>query len=197
MIEGWDDELAAKAEAATPRFCQDCGTARPAGARFCPSCGREYEGGAQTRDPRLAASMSIAPAVESQLSAAAPNRPTELAATLAGLAWIGVAVDSAYLAYLQWTFAPFAGGNENSLQGYAFVNAISAIVTLMFGAMLLTSPSRGRLSASIAWGVISVAGGVLQMAGGATHWTIFVGTAGAAVAAALAWVARNAALNST
>jgi len=110
---------------------------------------------------------------------------------MAGLAWIAVALVGGYLAYLQWTFSPYAGGSEASLQSFALINAVAAVVTLIFGALLLVGPTRGRLTGSIVWGALSVAGGVLQMAGGATHWTIFLATAGAAVAAVLAWAARS------
>lgn len=189
MIEAWDDELKRKAEAVQPRFCQQCGAARPEDARFCPSCGRPYE--PAFAGPTQASNlMPTTPAALPTPPSGLANR-TDLAALMAGLAWIVVALVDGYLAYLQWTFAPYAGVSESSLQGFAAVNAIVAGVTLVFGALLLVGPTRGRLTASIVWGILSVVGGVLQMAGGATHWTIFVGTAGAAVAAVLAWVARS------
>lgn len=188
MIEAWDEDLEAKREAAEPRFCQQCGTARPEGARFCPSCGRPFADRAAQAAPPTSLAPVTTPAAATMAPAAAR---TDLAVTLAGVAWMGVALVGGYLAYLQWTFSPYAGAGEASLQSFALVNTAAAVVTLVFAALLLAAPSRGRLTASIVWGVLSVAGGVIQMAGGATHWTIFVGTAGAAVAAVLAWVARN------
>lgn len=61
------------------------------------------------------------------------------------------------------------------------------MITLCFGAVLFVTPTRGRLWASIVWGLLSLAFGVLQIAGGSSHWTIFAGTAGAAIAAVLAF----------
>jgi hypothetical protein len=191
VIEAWDDELKGKGEGA-PRFCQQCGVARPDGAHFCPNCGRGFDRSPTAAGAPGVGAASVAPvATAAPIAEAATSRP-ELALTLAGLAWISVALVGGYLAYLQWTFSPYAGASAASLQGFALINAVAAVVTLVFGALLLTAPTRGRLTSSIVWGVLSVFGGAVQMAGGATHWTIFVGTAGAAVAAVLAWVARAA-----
>jgi hypothetical protein len=126
---------------------------------------------------------------------------TQAAATLGGLVWIGVALVGAYLAYLQWTTAQELvaagivrlpdGTTVPSLQTYAAINAVAAAVTLLFGGLLFVSPTRGRLDASAAWAVLSVLGGVAQIVSNQTHWTIFVGTVGAATAGILSFVARD------
>jgi hypothetical protein len=128
--------------------------------------------------------------------------------TIAGLVWIAIALVDGYLAYEQWTSAQLirtlsvtdlgqqtlglsgvTSGTAGNLELYAIVNAVVAGITLLFGCLLFVSPTRGRLDGSVAWGLLSVVGGVLQIATGTTHWAIFVGTAGAALAAILSRLA--------
>ena len=168
------------------RFCTRCGAALAPGSAFCAQCGAAV----------------VAPGTPNPGPTVARSGDDPAGATLlAGLLWIGVAVIGAYLAYLQWTgaqdllrvgVARLADGTAtSSLQMYAAGNAAVAAVTLLFGAVLFASPTRGRLDASAAWAVLSVLGGVLQIASHETHWTIFAGTVGAAVAGVLSLVARN------
>lgn len=189
MIESWDDELKAK-RAASDRFCPTCGTAHEPEDAFCRKCGRSFTTSVVPRGTPVAA-PAPATAATAAVVAGGPATPApSTATTLAGAAWIAVALADGYLAYLQGTFAPIAD-DPASFHAAAAVNGFFAIVTVIFGALLLTGPTRGRLNASITWGVVSVLAGIYNVASGATHWAFFVALAGAGVAAALSYAARS------
>jgi hypothetical protein len=108
-------------------------------------------------------------------------------ALFGGVAWVGSGVLTGWLALTQLGYASVLP----ALQGYALWNGIAAVITLFFAARLFTGPSRGALSASVAWGVISVFFCGVQVAGGATN-ELFIGSIVLAGAAGvLSFVARN------
>lgn len=193
MNESWDDERK-KQPAANRGFCPHCGTQRTGDDRFCRSCGRELDAPAAAAGPRPGVAPSSATATQSTAPlSATPGAGS--AATIGGLAWIGVAFVSAYLAYLQYQAADylaFVGTPDASLDTYAIVNVVTAVITLIFAALLISGPTRGRLTASVVWAAISLVSGVVQIAGGATHWTMFASVALALVAGVLSYVARQA-----
>jgi hypothetical protein len=177
-------------------FCSNCGAGRPLGARFCATCGHPFDGAdaseltvaTTTAETARAATPQAAP-----LNTFSTNAPAT-AALLAGLAWLIAAALTLYLAYQQWSASQQLTGlglGDAGLGGYAVWNAAAGIITLFFGARILTKPTPGLLLSSIVWAILNVVSGVAQVGGGATS-DIFVFTIIASAAAGvLSFVARQ------
>ena len=172
-------------------FCPNCGHKRLGNFRFCTGCKFDFDMG--TMAPTPAAYVAPSPAVTP-----APPAPTVVPsntlALLAGLAWLGTAAVTAYLAFLQLDYGNTlraAGLDDQGLSGLALWNGMSAILTAVFGAKCLRNPTRGFLGFSIFWGVVSVGWGTYQVINGATHWAFIAGLIGAGLAGILSFVARE------
>ncbi len=163
----------------TETFCPNCGTPRTLGARFCASCGQAFLSG------EAGPAGTLSP----------PGSDAATAALLGGLSWLVTAALTAYLAFQQWDLSrtlSVLGLSDEGLGAYAAVNAITGLITLFFGARLLTGPSRGLLGTSIAWSILSVLGGVAQLTGGTGNDIFALGIIAAAAAGVLSYVARQA-----
>lgn len=163
-------------------FCPNCGSPRLPGARFCSACGHAL-------DADGAPPPSSGPTPPTATNAAGNT------ALLAGLSWLVAAALTGYLAYQQWSLSrelSALGLGDEGLGAYAGWNAIAAVITLFFGARLLTTPTRRLLDASAAWAVLSVIGGVLQIASSGSNDVFALGTIAAAVAGVLSFVGRQA-----
>lgn len=160
-------------------FCPNCGKPRLPGARFCPSCGHGYDG----------------------TSESTPSTPeTNTTAMLAGLAWLTCAALTGYLAYQQWAYSQLikgtildSGNVGTTLEQTALFNAFSAVVTLYFGARILTKPTHRLLTWSAFWAVISVGWGILQISQGVSNDIFVFSLIAAGVAGVLSGVARASA----
>jgi hypothetical protein len=163
------------------RFCAGCGTPRQAGARFCPGCGRPFD---QSALGGAAVSLTVGPVT--------PAAPSGTTAQLAGIAWLGTAAVTAYLAFEQWSLANVLGSaSGRELAGVAALNGISALITAYFGARSLQRPKRGALTGAVIWAALSVAFGVYQVSEGATYGVFLIVLVGTGVAGVLSYVARG------
>jgi zinc-ribbon domain len=187
VIEGWDDELAAqrKAEAGSgDRFCPTCGAERVAGARFCASCGRSF--GAQPSPLSSSEPVPVTPP-------AAPARD-RTAQTVAGVAWLIAAGLAGYLALQQFQLVSIAGllgYDPAQLQATATINAIGAVITVVFGIALFQFRSRGFLAWSVVWAGIDVVLGAYQLTQGVSAPAFLGSIVAAAVAGIASFVARE------
>jgi hypothetical protein len=165
-------------------FCSQCGKQRMVGARFCPSCGAAYNGSAAPTPPVAAPTVA----------------PTNTVAAIAGVAWLVAAALAGYLAYQQWTYARLVsgtgldpGGNvASTLSQDAAFNAVSAVVTLYFGAKLIVGPTRKHLGWSMAWAALDVILGVVQIGQGATSDIFAFSMIAAGTAGILSFAAYSA-----
>ena len=124
-------------------FCSNCGAQRAPDAKFCGSCGRPFESAPEGFTTDQARTLT----------------------TVAGVAWIIAAAATGYLALQQWQAAGLLKsivGDDNGFTSYAVFNALAAALTVYFGARLLTSPTRGILTSSVWWALLSVLGAVVQ-----------------------------------
>ena len=62
---------------------------------------------------------------------------------------------------------------------------------MLFGAVLVARPSRGLLTASVVWGVLTVAWNGWNIANGVTHWAYIGATVAALVGGLVALAARS------
>jgi len=181
-------------------FCPQCGAARTGAFRFCRGCGFDFDTDQPGRPKRPIAMRSSSPTTAAKAPpppkdaaepAAASTAPTgtPMVVTLAGLAWIGAALLTGYLAYLQLSVGSILPG-----QGYqelALWNGVSAAVTLYFGARLLTRPDRDWLKWSIYWAILNVAWGGYQASQGATTDVFMLSLVLSGAAGILSFAARD------
>jgi len=161
--------------------CTNCGEPRPADAVFvCPFCGRPY--------------VAEKPSSSSSLNAR----------LLAGITWLTSAAVIGFLAYQQWTFGQSIRGTELNVGGLAdraalvaICSAVSALVTLCFGALVIWRPTRSLLTWSAVWAAAIVTLGVLQILGllklgsGAVGDVIILATTAIGAAGLQSFVARQ------
>jgi hypothetical protein len=123
---------------------------------------------------------------------AAPGREgSPPAESLAGIAWLALALVAGILAGEQWAAGAIRGPSQLGLQLFAIVNGAVAAVGLLVGVLLIAAPSRVVMTISIVLGLFVVVAGVAQPVLGITiaEWWLWA-TIAALLAAGFSWAGR-------
>jgi hypothetical protein len=159
-------------------FCPNCGTPRVGTLQFCGTCRFNFGSGmlGNSAGPNQ---TSDGPATWAGSSGDATSPAT--LRLLAALAWIGCALMTGYLAFVQIGYAGTILDN-GSLTALAGWNGLMAALVIYSGVRLLSATKRSTFRQSAIWAVVIVFLQGFQIMQGATHFA-YIGSTVAAVGA--------------